>query len=222
MSPEKIKELAELVIERISEKRIGFLWRGSPLRFERAERFAWVHYCIHGSHSVPREKVYHLGGVRDPLSEGGTLDMLVVLDGNAGLMLEVACGVTVSPASMLIEGALRASVPVLYDVSILNKWAAAADSAARDASRRIMETLSSRGAEFIGEAGCGACGIETAAVTKDDSPVTLSGGGWLSWTEISPVVSGRSAVRLAFDTRLTPEASDRLARLNIRVEEVVC
>jgi len=216
MSPDKIKEVTDLILRRLNEKRVGFLWREEPPRFARIDGFSWIHYTLHASWHEPADKIYYLGGLGDPAREGRTLDMLVVPSAAAGLMLEVAYGVTVSPGSALVDGALRASVPVLLDVSLLEDWLVSAAMPEAKAARVLMETLVSRGADFIGP-----CRPEEPlpARQEEESVATLR-GGWLSWGEVSEAVAGQRAVRLSPGTRLTPEAADRLARLDIRVEEV--
>jgi hypothetical protein len=152
------------------------------------------------------------------LSEGRTLDMLAVPAGNAGVLCEIASGMTVSPESSLIEGALRASVPVLFDVSPFRAWLCSSSKRAR-ACGRVLEPLAGRGMQFIG--------LPEVPVSRDtrdtrdsrSEPLAAASGAWFSWQEIAPLVRG-SVVRLARGSRLTPEARDRLDRLNVRVEEV--
>jgi hypothetical protein len=150
--------------------------------------------------------------------------MLVAPRGYISVLLEVASGTTFSPASILVDGALRNGVPVLFDASFLRAWVNAAEAISegkekreKDAAR-LIKSLKERGMAFIGfenENGLG--GGEAVPVTLS---VTLRGGGWLSWGEIAPLVSGAGTVLLAGGTKLTPEAADRLLKLNIRVEEV--
>jgi hypothetical protein len=222
MKPEKISILASLVLERLNEKRIGFLWPAAPVFLERRKGFRWIHYCRRDflpAEPAPRGQSVFL------LEDGqilGLLDMLVVPAGNAGVLCETASGMTVSPESSLIDGALRASIPVLFDVSPFDAWLRSSMSKRVRACDRVLKTLSGRGMEFIGLSEVPSSREDGHQVFVDmnaDVGVGAAPGTWFSWTEIAPFVRG-PALRLARGARLTPEASDRLAQLNVRVEEV--
>jgi hypothetical protein len=231
MESEKIRVLASLVLERLNEKRVGFLWPAAPVFLARQEGFRWIHYCRRvfvPTEPAPRGQVisfleewekpegFAKGKLENPLSEGRTLDLLAVPAGNAGVLCEVASGMTVSPESSLIEGALRASIPVLFDVSPFDAWLRSSSSKRARACGRVLETLSQRGMEFI---GLSKVKIPLSHEDRYQPLTTAAPGTWFSWTEIAPFIRG-PVLSIARGARLTPEASDRLAQLNIRVEEV--
>ena len=154
--------------------------------------------------------------------------MLTVLRGSPGVLLEVASGVVVSPASALVDGAMKNGVPVLFDASSLREWCASPEAKEErnkrwKTARRITNSLQGRGMEFLGfeettdsRNSHGETGMPGARLNE----LTLRNGGWLSWSELAPLVAGADVVRLARGTKLTPEAADRLMKLNVRVEEV--
>jgi hypothetical protein len=239
MESEKIRVLASLVLERLNEKRVGFLWPAAPVFLERQEGFRWIHYCRRAfvpTEPAPRGQVISFleewekpegfnedeeeGKLKTPLSEGRTLDLLAVPAGNAGVLCEVASGMTVSPESSLIEGALRASIPVLFDVSPFDAWLRSPSSKRGRACGRVLTTLSQRGMEFIGLSKVKVkVQIPLSHEDQHQPLATAAPGTWFSWPEIAPFARG-PVLRIARGAKLTPEASDRLAQLNIRVEEI--
>ncbi|MDR1377698.1 MAG: hypothetical protein LBJ36_01400 [Synergistaceae bacterium] len=239
MEPEKIKALASLVIERLNEKRVGFLWPAAPVFLERQQGFRWVHYCHEAF--VPTlptpwgQTVSLLEELGESEGEGRTLNMLVVPSGNAGILCEVASGMTVSLESFLIEGALEASIPVLFDASPFNAWLRFSSSKRARACDRVLESLSQRGMKFMGlskittttstsEISTSEISIISQISKIPEVPAVTVSGGWFSWVEIAPFARESmrrgSVIRLAKGARLTPEAFDRLTQLKIRVEEV--
>jgi len=160
------------------------------------------------------------------MSEARTLNTLVVPFGSQGVLLEVVSGLTLSPASALIEGALQEKIPVLFEASFLSKWCEAIGEereARRRVACRIVDSLTKRGMEFLGleTEACDAFGrAPDMCAHEARGTVRLSGGGWLSWSELAPLVTDAKTVFLTEGTRLTPEAADRLLKLNVKVEEV--
>ena len=155
--------------------------------------------------------------------------MLVVPRGSPGGLLEVASGIVISTASALVEGALKNDVPVLFDASSLREWCMAPEGKKEErnerwkTARRMTNSLQGRGMEFIGfEETAGSQNLfeETSLSGARLKELTLRGGGWISWSELAPLVAGVDVVRLVGGTKLTPEAADRLLKLNVRVEEV--
>ena len=229
MDNEKINKLAALVCERLAEKRVGFLWCGAPLFCEPLPGFTWIHYYYHchAKTELNMPRAYDLRKIDNPMSEAGTLNILVMPFGSPGVLSEVASGLTLSPASALIEGALRKKIPVLFEASFLTKWREAADEE-REARRKIVsnitESLAKRGIEFLG-LNNGAPpqtplkGLGPLRIPDRDA-VVLNGGGWLSWSELAPLVTEAKIVFLTGGTKLTPEAADRLLKLNVKIEEV--
>ena len=149
--------------------------------------------------------------------------MLVIPSGTLGIILEIASEITASPASQLTEGVLRGGKPVLFDASAVRGRLELSDGGKLEKLRKIAHHLENRGMEFIGlenETRVRGENIETDGEHTHPRIVALS-GGWLSWNEISPLVAGAEAVRLAPGTKLTPEAYDRLLKLKIRVKEAL-
>ncbi|MDR0648066.1 MAG: hypothetical protein LBF92_01855 [Synergistaceae bacterium] len=219
MTIPNISEIADLVCDMLSKKRVGFLWHGLPAPVPPVDGFSWVHYYSNAHPATGVARSYDLAALRNPMSEGRTLDMLVVPGGTLEIILEVASKVTASPASKLTEGALRSGAPVIFDASGL-KDRLGAEAGEWDALLETVLPLKKRGMAFIGlESEPPSC-CEHARETGErprGSTVTLS-GSWLTWSEISPSVAGADAVRLAPGTKLTPESLDRLLKLKIRVE----
>jgi hypothetical protein len=221
METRKINEITNTVCEMLFKKRVGFLWYGAANPLPEASGFSWVHYYWHTSTSANTARCYNLSNLRAPMSEGRTLDMLVIPSGTLGILLEIASEITVSPASRLTEGVLREGKPVLFDASAIRERLESSDDGKLEKLRKIAHCLKNRGMEFIGlEDEARACreNIETDGEHTPPRTVVLS-GGWLSWNEISPLIAGAEAVRLAAGAKLTPEARDRLLKLKIRVEE---
>ncbi|MDR1977486.1 MAG: hypothetical protein LBQ42_02005 [Synergistaceae bacterium] len=212
---EKFEKLTTLVMNMLREKRVGFLWKDEPLFFPRTSGFAWIHYCCCAKARASAWRVYDLRDLKNPLAESNTLDMLVIPSGSVELLLEVASGFTISPASFLVDGALRVPIPVLFVGFGIGEWIASS-GAARDSVERVVDVLRARGMEFIGLPDEG----RKETNTTQRGLATFSCGGWLSWHEIAPRVAGCALVRLSGGTKVTPEAADRLAQSNIRVEEV--
>jgi hypothetical protein len=217
----KINEIADLVCRMLSEKRVGFLWRGTMKPIPELAGFSWVHYYLHTHVPVNSARTYNLAALPDPLSEGGTLDMLVIPSGTLGIILEVSSEIIVSPASQLTEGVLRRGKPVLFDASAVRERIESSDGGKLEKLLKLTHHLKNRGMEFIGlenEAPLRGAVTETDGKRSRAGTVTLH-GNWLSWNEISPLVNGAETVRLTAGTKLTPEAGDRLLKLKIRVEE---
>jgi len=160
--------------------------------------------------------VYDLRKLDNPISEARTFEMLVIPIGSPGVLMEVMSGLTLSPASALIEGALQEKVPVLFEASFLSKWCEVGTEESKErrkVTQKIVDFLTKRGMEFLG--------LKTAALgAVGCGEVVLSCGGWLSWSEVAPLVKDAKTVFLTGGTKLTPEAADRLLKLNIRTEEV--
>jgi hypothetical protein len=225
-APLDIDQLATLVRERLAEKRVGFLWRGAPVFGESCSPlpgFTWVHYYYHCHMNkvlnVPR--TYDLSKLDNPMSEARTLHMLVVPFCSPGVLLEVASGLSISPASALVEGALREKIPVLFDASFLSEWREAVrNEQEREARRRavgkIIDSLAKRGMEFLGLEK----NEKNAHASDACGAVRLGGGGWLTWSEVAPLVTEAKTIFLTGGTKLTAEAADRLLKLNVKVEEV--
>jgi hypothetical protein len=223
METNKINEIADLVCGILSKKRVGFLWFGAPLQLPETDDFYWVHYYWHANFAVNAARTYNLAKLRAPMSEGNTLDMLVIPGGTLGIVLEIASGIALSPPAKLTEGALRKNIPVVFEASALRKRLASSGEDSLEAFLKITASLKKRGMEFVGlddeqpvrrESG------DKSAELSGPKIVTLR-GGWLSWNEISPLVADVEGVRLASGTKLTPESRDRLLKLNIRVEEAL-
>jgi hypothetical protein len=218
-----ISEIAALVCDMLSKKRVGFLWDGLPKPLPEVAGFAWVHYYRRTDTAAAAVRSYDLASLRDPLSEGNTLDMLVVPGGTLEIILEIASKITVSPASKLAEGALRSGVPVIFDASGLRRRLGPSTEGELETLRKIALPLKKRGMEFMGLEDAlplRAENAETAGACAKPRVVTLR-GSWLTWNEISALVADAEAVRLAAGTKLTPESRDRLLKLNIRVEEAL-
>jgi len=151
--------------------------------------------------------------------------MLVVPFGSPEVLLEVASGLTLSPASALVEGALRKKIPVLFEAAFLSKWCEAVGEEREErwkTARRIADSLTKRGMEFISAARSRVPDMQApkASVPVVRDAVRLGGGGWLSWSEVAPLVIKAKTVFLTNGTKLTLEAADRLMKLNVKIEEV--
>jgi hypothetical protein len=217
----KISEIADLVCDILSKKRVGFLWYGTPKQIPEIAGFSWIHYYWHANAAANAIRTYNLSELRDPLSEGNTLDMLVIPGGTIGIILEIASKITVSSPSKLTEGALRSGIPVIFEASALRKRIESSDEGKLQALLEIIRPLKDRGMIFVGlenEPSLCCDAAETGEKHAKPNIVTLR-GSWLSWNEISRLVLGAESVRLAAGTKLTPEARDRLLKLNIHVEE---
>jgi hypothetical protein len=219
----KINEIANAVCEMLLKKRVGFLWYGEAKPLPEIAGFSWIHYYWHTGTRADTARCYSLADLRDPGTEGDTLDMLVIPSGTLGIVLEVASEITVSPASKLTEGVLRAGKPVVFDASAIRERLESSDGGKLEKLRKITRRLQTRGMEFIGlENEAPGARVETVENGKRPRPCTVTlSGGWLSWNEISPLVTGAETVRLSGGAKLTPEARDRLLKLNIRVEETL-
>lgn len=210
-----LDRLFSLVCERLGNRRIGFLWQGEPIDPEPVSGFTWVHYVPKGGLSIPCR--YALDGLKRPDLEGRTLDMLIIPAGSVPLLSELLSGLLTTKASMLVDGALRMGIPVLFETSMLREWSASADDWARESLKAAIAVLKGRGISFLGY---------TTALPEPREPVgstvRLTERGWLSWPEIAPLIEGAETVMLAKGTKLTPEAMDRLIKLKIRVIEGAC
>lgn len=199
------------VCERLTSRRIGFLWSEGWCDPSPAAGFTWVHYAK-GAQGTRR---YDLDALARPDLEARTLDMLIVSGGSVPVLAELVSGLLVTPAAALIDGALRTSVPVLFETSNFLAWYASAHEPSRKSLLLSIEALRQRGAEFIGFA-------RTPGVEKTSPKagvVDLCESGWLSWSDIAGRLGGAQAVQLGEGTRLTPEARDRLMNLKIRIVE---
>lgn len=204
--------LLSLVCERLMNRRIGFLWQGEPVCLETVPGFTWIHYVPGGC--APASRCYVLDGLKRPDLEGRTLDMLVIPAGRVSMLSELVSGLLSANASILVDGALRMGIPVLFEMSLLREWSASADDRARESLKTAIAVLKSRGVSFLG--------YTTASCEQQEpagSTVRLTERGWLSWPEIAPLIAGAETVMLSKDTKLTPEAADRLIKLKIRVIE---
>ena len=204
--------LFSLVCERFGNRRIGFLWQGEPVFPEPVSGFTWVHY-VPGC-GLSRPCCYVLGELKRPDLEGRTLDMLVIPAGNVPMLSELFSGLLTTRASLLTDGALRAGIPVLFETSALRDWSASADDNARGSLQAVVAALKNRGVSFLGYTAAPCEPRDIAGST-----VRLTERGWLSWPEIVPLIEGAETVMLSKDTKLTPEAMDRLIKLKIRVTE---
>ncbi len=199
------------VCERLASRRIGFLWPGEPCDLSPAPGFTWAHYANEGSRGA---RCYALNALARPDLEARTLHMLVVPAGSVSTLAELASGLLITPAGAMIDGALRASVPVLFETSKLLSWYASANEASRRNLHASIEALRLRGMEFLG--------FTCSSVPDEPAPegaVYIRESGWHSWVDIAPRVQGARAIRLDGGARLTPEARDRLMKLKIRIIE---
>ena len=198
------------VCERLASRRIGFLWPepGAPCDPDPVPGFTWVHYAP-GARGTRR---YDPNMLARPDLEARTLHMLVVPAGPVSLFAELVSGLLITPAGAMVDGALRASVPVLFETSALLSWYATATDAPRRSLHASIEALRLRGMEFLGFTRAPAVG-EPAP----EGAVCIRERGWLAWSDIADRVRGAQAVRLDNGARLTPEAKDRLMNLKIRI-----
>lgn len=202
--------VVEAVCERLTNRRIGFLWNGGLYDPSPIPGFTWVHYA-EGARGTRR---YDLNALARPDMEGRTLDMLIVSGASVPVLAELVSGLLVTPAAALIDGALRASVPVIFETSNFLAWYASAHELSRKSLFVSIETLRGRGVEFIGFAR-----TQPAEKPSPAGVVDIRESGWLSWGDIAGLVAGAQAVRLPKEARLTPEARDRLMNLKIRIVE---
>lgn len=223
LSAAAIERLATTVIERLAERRVGFLWQGEPVRLKNVAGFAWVHYYYHTRKDIDLPRTYRLAGLPRPEAEARTLDMLVVPRGAAHLLAEMTAGFVVSPAAALVRGAIRARIPVLFESSALNDWYRDADAESVRNMCAAIDALRLRGVVFVGLDPGDAVATQRAEIPPVAAElggcVLLDTGGWLSWADVAPCVAGAGEVRVAPGTRLTPEAADRLRRAGIRIRE---
>ena len=196
------------VCERLASRRIGFLWPGAPCDLDPVPGFTWVHYAP-GANGTRR---YDLNAIARPDLEARSLHMLVVPAGPVPLFAELVSGLLIAPSAVMIDGALRASVPVLFETSELLSWYASAADTPRKSLLASIEAMRLRGMEFLG--------FTKASAVSEPAPegaVRIRESGWLAWSDIATRVCGAKAVQLSEGARLTPEARDRLMNLKIRI-----
>lgn len=208
---ETFSRVAAAVCEQIRSRRIGFLWPGAPCDIPCAPGFTWVHYAP-GARGARR---YDLDALARPDLEARGLRMLVVPAGAVSLLAELASGILLSPASAMIDGALRGSVPVLFETSEILSWYASAAEAARRSLCKAVGAMRGRGMEFLGFTLPPA--PEEPLPGGTEAVCEICESGWHAWADIAGRLAGARVLRLASGARLTPEAQDRLANLKIRI-----
>lgn len=210
-----VDRLVALVLERLQSRRVGFVWPDAPVWMEPAAGFTWVHYTNARCGKMP--SCYVLDELKHPDREAGMLDMLVVPSGSVSLLAELVSGLAASRTAILVSGALRARIPVLFGTSSVLEWNASADDDARSGLLRAIDCMRGKGLEFLGFSTAPHRLDETAGAT-----VRLDEAGWISWPEIAGTVQNAKTVLLSEGTKLTPEAMDRLANLKIRLVKGAC
>lgn len=205
----------EALIARAAEllrlPRIGLLWcRGALPSPWTVPGTRGIHY-LEAPCPLDLRPLYVLEGMPRPEGEARTLAALVVFQPPAPLAAELVSGLAVCPAARLVTGCLEEGLPVLLDPSRLEAWLEGPGSGSRSRWAEARRLLEGRGVRFLGSEGA-----EPAPETRG---LLRLGPGWHPWTELVGRVEGCSALVLAPGAKLTPEALERLRRLQIPLRE---
>lgn len=213
----RFEEVVRRAVERLSCRRVGFLWfygEGEPL--PPVKGITWVHY-ISGSSSLVQPPVYRLARMERPEDEAKGLSLLVMPGACARILSENASCFPVSPDARFFNACLRQSIPILLDPTRMNRWMEGRDAQERAAFEATKKQMASRGVLFLGEnASSKGRSVHPQPHAGD---CYLESSGWYSWQEVSALSSSCSRVILGRGARLTPEAVERLGRLNISIHE---
>ena len=205
----------EALIARATEllrlPRIGLLWcRGAVPSPWTLPGTRGIHY-LEEPRAAGLHPLYLLEGLSLPEREARTLALLAILEPPVSLVAELVSGLGASPAARLASACLDEGVPVLLDPSRLEAWLEGPGSGSRSRWAEARRLLEGRGVRFLGSEGA-----EPAPETRG---LLRLGPGWHPWTELVGRVEGCSALVLAPGAKLTPEALERLRRLQIPLRE---
>ena len=211
------EEIVRRVVERVSSRRVGFLWfygEGEPL--SPVKGISWVHY-ISGPSSLTQTPFYRLSRMEKPENEAEGISLLVMPGACARILAEVFSRFPVSPDARFVQACMQRAVPILLDPTRMNQWMESREWSERTAFDAAKKWMASQGVVFLGE---------TALRKKErdqNQPhlgdYYLENSGWYSWQEVSSLVSSCKRIILGRGVRLTPEAVERLRRLNISIHE---
>lgn len=211
------EEIIKRVVERISSRRVGFLWfYGEGEALSPVKGISWVHY-ISGPSSLTQHPFYRLSRMEKPENEANGLSLLVMPRACARILGEIFSRFPVSPDARFVSACMQRSVPVLIDPSRMNQWMESRDPSERAAFEAAKRWMLSQGVVFLGENGSRKKEISHHSHYSGDC--YLENSGWYSWQEVSSLVSSCNRIILSRGVRLTPEAVERLGRLNISIEE---
>ena len=212
------EEIVRRVVERISSRRVGFLWfYGEGESLPPVAGISWIHY-ISGPSPLTQPPFYRLSRMEKPENEAEGLSLLVMPGACARILAEIFSRFPVSPDARFVHACMQRSVPVLLDPTRMNQWMSSRDSSARTAFDAAKKWMGSQGVVFLGE---------SASAKKEFSQnqpsyagdCYLENSGWYSWQEVSSLIPSCNRVVLGRGARLTPEAVERLGRLNISIHE---
>lgn len=206
LDKEKLDEVVEKVVMRLSKPRVGLLCTEalsssvSPL--PASERFIWVPYTRDGLASLER-----------PEEEGLFLSVLAVPTCSRELASELLGGFPLSSEGWLVFGCLGHGVPVLLDGAPFARLGGWRGSRFGDSLLSRLRLLSSWGVSLLfpgGEpAGTSGCVGESGILDCPDPLVT--------WRELDGKLDGIVSLRIERGARLTQEASERLERLGVNI-----
>lgn len=211
------EEIVRRAVERISFRRVGFLWfYGEGEALPSVNGISWVHY-ISGPSPLAQPPFYRLSRMEKPENEAEGLSLLVMPGACVRILAEIFSRFPVSPDARFVHACMQRSVPILLDPTRMNQWMGSRSSFERTAFDAAKRWMVSQGVIFLGEIASEK--KERSQNKSHSGDCYLENSGWYSWQEVSALVSSCSRIVLGRGARLTPEAVERLGRLNISIHE---
>ena len=211
------EEIIKRVVERVSSRRVGFVWfygEGEPL--SPVKGISWVHY-ISGPSALKQTPFYRLSRMEKPENEAEGLSLLVMPGACARILAEIFSRFPVSPDARFVQSCMQRAVPILLDPTRMNQWMESRELSERTAFDAAKKWMASQGVVFLGESASKKKEFSQNSCNLGDC--YLENSGWYSWQEVSSLVSSCKRIILGRGARLTPEAVERLGRLNISIHE---